>query len=69
MGAETGEHAAQWGYRLEGSGNYRVVEAVFPKSTADKFWRLDRLDEIGPARFATFEELGQPVIRLWPKSP
>ena len=67
--AETGEDALQWGNVLEGAGNFRVVEAAFPSSVAQQFMRWVRLDGIGPARFATFEELGQPAVRLWLGSP
>ena len=47
--AESGEHAAQWGRRLEGAGNFRVIEAQFPSSTANQFLRWDNpiLDNIG----------------------
>ncbi len=67
--AETGQHASQWGNALEGVGNSRVIEAQFPSSTANQFMRWQNLDNIGPARFGTFEQLGQPTIRLWPGSP
>lgn len=67
--AETGEHATQWGTKLEGAGNFRVIEAQFPTSTANQFMRWPSLDNIGPARLGTFEQLGKPTIRLWPGSP
>jgi hypothetical protein len=67
--AETGEHAARWGRALEGAGNFRVIEAQFPTSTANQFMRWQNLDNIGPARFGTLEQLGQPTIRPWPGSP
>jgi len=67
--AETGENAAQWGTRLEGAGNFRVIEVQFPTSTANQFQLFQNLDGIGPARFGTFEQLGQPSIKLWPGSP
>jgi hypothetical protein len=67
--AESAEHAAQWGTRLEGAGNFRIIEATFPRSAADQFMRWERLDGIGPARFGTFEQIGNPTIRLWPGSP
>jgi RHS repeat-associated protein len=55
--AETPEAAAEWGTKLEGPGKFRVIKAEFPKSVADKFMRWDRLDGIGPARFATFDQI------------
>lgn len=64
--AETPEHAAQWGKALEGEGNFQILKAEFPKSTADQFMRWERLDSIGPARFATFEQMTTaPNITLW----
>jgi hypothetical protein len=51
---------------LEGAGNFRIVEAQFPKSAADQFMRWERLDSIGPARFGTFKQMGRPKIKLRP---
>ncbi len=48
--AESAEHATQWGTRLEGAGNFRIIEAEFPKTTAEKFMRYERLDGIGEDR-------------------
>ena len=66
--AESAEHATQWGTKMEGAGNFRVIEAQFPKGSADSFMRWDRLDGIGPARYG---ELGpvnaaNPTILPWP---
>ena len=66
--AESAEHATQWGTKMEGAGNFRVIEAQFPKGSADSFMRWDRLDCIGPARYG---ELGpvnvaNPTILPWP---
>lgn len=51
---------------MDGAGNFRVIEATFPRSVADQFLRNPRLDGIGPARFGTFEPLGSPIIKLGP---
>jgi hypothetical protein len=67
--AESGGDAVQWGSVLEGPGNFRILEAEFPKGVADRFMRFNRLDGIGPARFGRFDELNQPTIRLWHGSP
>ena len=67
--AETGENAVQWGNSLEGAGNFRVIEAQFPSSTANQFMQWNMLDNIGPARYGTFEQIGQPTINLWEGSP
>jgi hypothetical protein len=60
---ESAEHAAQFGTKMDGAGNFRIIEATFPRSAAEQFMRLDRLDGIGPARFGTFEQLGNPLLR------
>jgi hypothetical protein len=59
----------KWGNAMEGPGNFHILQSEFPASTADQFVRWDRLDAIGPARFGTFDQLGQPTIKLWPGSP
>ena len=61
--AETPQDAVQWGNLMNGSGNFQVLEAEFPNSAADQFMRWERLDGIGPARFGTYDQLGQPIIR------
>jgi hypothetical protein len=63
--AETAEHARQWGERWHGVGNFRVVEAQFPKGTADSFMRWERLDGIGPARYGELGPINpaSPVIK------
>lgn len=67
--AETPEDAAQWGNLLEGSGNFKILQSEFPNSAADQFMRFDKLDNIGPARFGTFDQIGQPTVKLWPGLP
>lgn len=67
--AESGKDAIKWGRAMEGTGNFRVIQAQFPKSIAEQFKRWEKLDGIGPARFGTFEQMGTPQIRLWPGSP
>lgn len=66
---ESAESAAKFGSKMDGAGNLQIIEATFPRSTADQFMRLERLDGIGPARFGTFDQLGTPSLRLWPPSP
>jgi hypothetical protein len=58
--AESAEDAAAWGKELQGPGNFRIIGVEFPKSAADTFMRWQRLDSIGPARYATFDQLQQP---------
>jgi RHS repeat-associated protein len=62
--AESAEHAAQWGTRLEGADNFQVIETQLPRSAAEKLMRLERLDGIGPARFGTFEHLEGALARV-----
>ncbi len=61
--AETPADAAKWGNALEGTGSFRVVEVDVPAGVAEKFMRWERLDNIGPARYAELHELGNVVVR------
>jgi hypothetical protein len=63
--AEHPEHAAAWGEALEGAGQYRIVEVELTASVADKLMRWERLDGIGPARYADLSELESATIRLF----
>ncbi len=49
--AETAEHARQWGDTLSG-GIGEVVTTNVPRDIADAMLRLEKLDGIGPARYA-----------------
>ena len=61
--AEQFGHAVAWGDALYGSGRYRIVEAEVPDPDAEAFFRWDRLDAIGPARFARIEQLARATVR------
>jgi hypothetical protein len=61
--AESAADAVTWGERLNGPGNFRVIEVELPKSVADKLPRRPRLDSIGPARYAELEQLDGAVVR------
>lgn len=63
--AESAEDAAQWGERLEGAGNYRIVEVEFSISVAENLLRWEKLDGIGPARYGELHQLQDTVVRLW----
>lgn len=52
------EDAKQWGNILHGVGNYRIIEVEVSEKTADQFFKLERLDNIGPAAFAEIDQLG-----------
>ena len=56
---------AQWGERLEGAGNYRIVEIEFSTSVAENLLRWAQLDGIGPARYGELHQLQDAVVRLW----
>jgi hypothetical protein len=64
--AESAKDAASWGTKMDGPGNFSIIRVDFPSSAADKFLRNPFLDGIGPARFGTFEQLGNPTISLLP---
>ena len=63
--AETPEHAVAWGEALEGSGQYRIVEVQLTTHVADELIRWERLDGIGPARYADLSQLEHATIRLY----
>jgi hypothetical protein len=60
--AETLHDAKVWGRLLFGTEPFRVVSATVPLQIATAFFRLDRLDNIGPARFGDSDQLGSAVI-------
>ena len=61
--AESAEHAGQWGNAMEGAGNFRLIEARFATSQANNFMRWEKLDGIGPARYAELDQLKDALIR------
>ncbi len=63
--AETPEHAVAWGKALEGPERYRIVEVQLPARVADALICWERLDGIGPARYAGLSELEHATIRLY----
>jgi RHS repeat-associated protein len=64
--AETLEHARQWGDLLNGKGASRILEVKLPKSGADQLMRIERLDNVGPARYGELGQLEQAIIRELP---
>jgi RHS repeat-associated protein len=67
--AESAADAIRWGNAMEGSGNFSIIQAEFSSTVANQFMRWTRLDGIGPARFATFEQMGKPTIKPWTGGP
>ncbi len=61
--AESLDDAIKWGELLEGKGAFKVIEARIPTVEAQKFMRWDRLDGIGPARYAELNQLRNATIR------
>jgi hypothetical protein len=61
--AVNAEDAARWGNALQGLGNYRIIEVEAPEKIAEQFFRVDWLDNIGPAMYAELDELGNVNFR------
>ena len=58
--AETIENARAWGHwfsGISGMNHARIVVVDIPDAMAARLFRLDRLDDIGPARFVSLDEL------------
>lgn len=55
--------AATWGRRMIGDG-FQIVKAEFPAGVAKAMHAWDRLDGIGPARFATVDQLKSAVVNF-----
>jgi len=58
--AETIEHAREWGQRL---GNPVILRVDLPTARANQLIRVERLDNIGPARYGELNQLEGAVIR------
>jgi hypothetical protein len=56
--AENADDAATWGVKMDFGGKPTVIEADFPTSAADDMFKVDKLDGIGPARYAEEGQLG-----------
>jgi hypothetical protein len=59
--AETLVDAATWGRQL---GNPHIIEVTVSRSVADSMYRWQKLDNIGPARFAPIDTLKDAVIKV-----
>ncbi|KAF1714291.1 hypothetical protein CSC71_04445 [Pseudoxanthomonas sangjuensis] len=64
--AESLKHAKEWGDKLNGKGISKLLEIKLPKSIADKLFRVEKLDGVGPARYAELSQLEQAAIRELP---
>jgi hypothetical protein len=61
--AESAEDAGKWGEIMEGKGKFRIIETELPNDVADELMRWEKLDGIGPARYAELEQLQEATIR------
>jgi len=55
--AETADDAAKWGEALQGPGNYWIIELEVPAEMAEQLFRVDKLDNIGPACYCELDQL------------
>lgn len=58
--AESAAEARRWGQLL--GGLFVVIEVEFPDDVAEMLFRIERLDNIGPARFADKDQLEYAVL-------
>lgn len=56
--AEKADDAATWGDTMDFGGKPTVIQADFPTSTVDDMFRVEKLDGIGPARYAEEAQFG-----------
>ena len=62
--AESYMDAKAWGDVMNGVGNHQVVEISVTKLVAEQMMRWERLDGIGPARYATLDQLQNVKIEI-----
>lgn len=51
------EHARRWGELLHGRQQFAILRITVDDAAAAQLFRWERLDAIGPACFATIEQL------------
>lgn len=57
--AKNADDAVKWGEALLGRGNFRIIIVEIPIERVKQFFKLERLDNIGPAYYAEIELLSQ----------
>jgi hypothetical protein len=62
--AEYKRDAISWGQRFYGIGNFHVITVEVEEQYANRFFRREKLDNIGPGRFADFEQMRSITIRV-----
>ncbi len=55
--AERASHAETWGHRLYVALPFHVIEVEVAERVADQWYRVPRLDNIGPSRYAEEADL------------
>jgi hypothetical protein len=55
--AENANDAAKWGEALQGAGNFRIIEVNILIEQQRELFRIDRLDNIGPAWYVELDQL------------
>jgi hypothetical protein len=63
--ATTAVHAASWGEKPMGHGNFRVIQVDYSTDVVAEFFPFENLDQIGPAFYVTIEQANQfidPII-------
>ncbi len=58
----TREDARRWGRMLHGAGAFALLQVTMPDVVAARLFRWEHLDGIGPARFATIDELEEAQV-------
>jgi hypothetical protein len=61
--AESADDAGKWGDLLQGPGNYRIIEVELSDEAAEQFFRVEKLDNIGPARYGELDQLRNAAFR------
>ncbi len=60
--AESYTDAEQWGDAMNGIGNHQIIQINLPEPEGAKMMRWEKLDGIGPARYATLDQLNNVKI-------
>jgi len=60
--AESLEDAYKWGELMAYDPAFIIVEIEIPNEIADDFFRIEWLDNVGPARYAEIPQLVDAII-------
>jgi hypothetical protein len=67
--AHSADAARAWGWLLFGPEPHAIIRVMIPDAVAARLYSWPRLDGIGPASFATIEELEGAVVEEVPDEP